>query len=83
MVLGKPGCYFKGASIHFHLVEDAPVEVTIFTVSGREVYRNRIPMQSKGLSVKKISAEKLHSGCYLALVKIGEKIFKGKMFIQK
>lgn len=83
MALRKPDCYFKGASIQYFLTKDTPVEIIIFTVSGREVYRNRIPLQGKGLSVKMNFTEKLNSGCYLAQVKIGGKKFKGKIFIQK
>lgn len=81
MSLKNHGCYFKGASIHYYLTEDASIESTIFTVSGREVYRNRIPLQGKGPGVQKFTSGILKRGCYLAQVNIGGKYFKGKLII--
>ena len=83
MLLKKTGCYFKGASIQYYLTEDAPVEITIFTVSGREVYRERIPLQDKGTMVRKVFSSTLKRGCYLAKLNIGGKYFKGKLIVHR
>ncbi len=80
---GHYSCRFTAGSIQYSLIEDTPVEITIYTVSGREVYRNRIPMQPKGVVVQKIPPGVLYSGCYLAQVKIGGKLFNGKLFLHR
>ncbi len=81
--LNKFGCYFKGSSVHYYLTEDASIEISIFTISGREVYRNRILLKGKGPVVQKFTSGTLKRGCYLAQVNIGGKYFKGKLIIHR
>lgn len=78
----QPICRFTGASMFLSLLENTPVTISIYTVTGREVYR-QFSVQKKGSTVEKLPIELLHGGCYLVRIIMRGKLFTGKLFVNR
>jgi hypothetical protein len=56
------------ANVEYSVVETSDVEIEIYSLSGKQVYRNTITNQNKGTFVKRINTEDLGNGVYILSV---------------
>ncbi len=74
----QPNPVHRAFAIDMNLIYNGPLEISIKTLNGVEVYKNS-QMYDGRQSSKEINMEGLAAGTYYITVKYGEKVFAGKI----
>ncbi len=72
-----------GTSIRYYSNREIPVAISIFTPSGRMVYRRSIPQQGSGPRIERIPLHLLLNGCYLLRMTVGNRQFIERLIVSR
>lgn len=67
--------------IVYTLLHRMPVTITLYSTSGRLMYRKHIAAREPGVRSEKLPVEFIPGGCYLLRIIIGDKLYSNKLMI--